>query len=284
MSFDNWCHARESESCIFCTNFRFSSYIHFIRFKNIAGKTLVSDIIMIRKCVERKQKALLVVPFVALVKEKIRFLERFLKPLGLKVGGYYANSSSLPFDKVNIAVCTFEQATFRINKLIDEDFDGISKFGIVIVDEIHMVNDPSRGYLIEPLLTKIKFAYEGKIQIVGMSATIPNIQDLSKWLNSVHFESDYRPIQLLEFVKLGNTIYDKKENIVKQLDPPIVSRDGPNHIYKLIQETTAQCNSVLIFCPTKVSCENSSKIVAKLVAIPTGAAVLTGSSAIRRSQ
>jgi POLQ-like helicase len=51
--------------------------------------------------------------------------------------------------------------------------------GVIVVDEIHMVGEAFRGALLETLLSKVvllnKHAKpQGGIQILGMSATLPN--------------------------------------------------------------------------------------------------------------
>ena len=71
-----------------------------------------------------------------------------------------------------------------------------------------MVGDESRGYLLELLMTKIKYMGRSEdIQFVGMSATLPNIQDLADWMGATLFQTDYRPVPLVEYVKLGDKIY-----------------------------------------------------------------------------
>lgn len=51
----------------------------------------------------------------------------------------------------------------------------IQDLGIVVVDELHMAGDASRGYLLELLLTKLRYIMKDDLQVVGMSATLPNL-------------------------------------------------------------------------------------------------------------
>lgn len=48
----------------------------------------------------------------------------------------------------------------------------IGDLGVVVLDELHMIDDDHRGYLMELLATKL-LSLERSVQIVGMSATIP---------------------------------------------------------------------------------------------------------------
>ena len=47
----------------------------------------------------------------------------------------------------------------------------VSGLGAVVLDELHMIDDENRGYLLELLATKL-LSMEHGVQVVGMSATL----------------------------------------------------------------------------------------------------------------
>lgn len=124
---------------------------------------------------------------------------------------------------VRVAVCTIEKANNLINRLIEEE--RLSDLGIVVVDEMHLVSDPHRGYLLELLLTKLQLyerlqnkiqsklnsfnqSFEDiKIQIVGMSASLSTISVLGSWLQAAVYTTDFRPIPLTELVYTRDSVY-----------------------------------------------------------------------------
>lgn len=56
-----------------------------------------------------------------------------------------------------------------INAAIEEC--SIGELGVVVLDELHMLDDEHRGYLLELMVTKLLLLQQD-IQIVGMSATL----------------------------------------------------------------------------------------------------------------
>lgn len=61
-----------------------------------------------------------------------------------------------------------------------------------------------------------------KIQIVGMSATLPNISELSDWLGAALYTTEFRPIPLTEYIKIDNKVYDASTMELKNDIQPIV--------------------------------------------------------------
>lgn len=56
-----------------------------------------------------------------------------------------------------------------VNAAIEEG--KIDQLGIVVLDELHMLDDENRGYLMELMVTKL-MSLQQDVRIVGMSATL----------------------------------------------------------------------------------------------------------------
>ncbi|GJN68675.1 hypothetical protein PLICBS_002719 [Purpureocillium lilacinum] len=154
-------------------------------------------------------KALLVLPYVALVQEKVRWLRSVVRDLRLpenpsydvakgpwrrradegaiRVVGFFGGGKvRATWDDFDIGVCTVEKArqlpstgvtpanSLQANALVNQAIDdcSIPKLRAVVLDELHMIDDDHRGYLLELIATKL-LSIEQPIQIVGMSATLP---------------------------------------------------------------------------------------------------------------
>ncbi|XP_035170628.1 DNA polymerase theta [Oxyura jamaicensis] len=241
-----------------------------------AGKTLVAELLILKQVLETRKKALFILPFVSVAKEKKCYLQALFQEVDVKVEGYMGSISPAGrFSSLDVAVCTIEKANGLINRLIEEN--QMDSLGVVVVDELHMLGDSHRGYLLELLLTKVRYVTEkvakrrtkttspgvGGIQIVGMSATLPNLGVLASWLDAELYCTDFRPVPLMEWVKIGNNIYDSSMNLVREFQPKLQLKGDEDHVVSLCYETVCDGHSVLLFCPSKNWCEKLADIIAR---------------------
>uniref|UniRef100_A0A8R1U210 Helicase POLQ-like n=1 Tax=Onchocerca volvulus TaxID=6282 RepID=A0A8R1U210_ONCVO len=233
-----------------------------------AGKTLVAEIVMLREIIVRRRSCILVVPYIAIAQEKVYSLSFFEDKLNVCVEEYAASKGRLPPIKrrkrESIYVATIEKANMLINSLIE--VDRIDEIGVVVVDELHMIGENIRGAIIEQGL--IKFMQKGSGQIIGMSATLSNIEQLSKFLNASIFSTKFRPVKLIEKVKIDNSLYivqpEGKLEFEMNLDENRLKNRDPDGLVLLLHDIVPK-RSVLIFCPTKQNCENVCKMVSHLM-------------------
>uniref|UniRef100_A0A8C4TR75 DNA polymerase theta n=1 Tax=Falco tinnunculus TaxID=100819 RepID=A0A8C4TR75_FALTI len=241
-----------------------------------AGKTLVAELLILKRVLETRKKALLILPFVSVAKEKKCYLQALFQEVDVRVEGYMGSMSPAGrFSALDVAVCTIEKANGLINRLIEEN--KMDSLGVVVVDELHMLGDSHRGYLLELLLTKVRYVTEkvakrqvkmashsfGGIQIVGMSATLPNLGLLASWLDAELYCTDFRPVPLKEWVKIGSNIYDSSMNLVREFQPKLQLKGDEDHVVSLCYETVCDGHSVLLFCPSKNWCEKLADIIAR---------------------
>jgi DNA polymerase theta len=73
-----------------------------------------------------------------------------------------------------------------------------------------MIGEESRGYLLEIMLTKLQYLSKvspsNKIKLLAMSATLPNLKEIAVWLDSSLFVTNFRPVMVKEYIKIGNEL------------------------------------------------------------------------------
>ncbi|XP_076358965.1 DNA polymerase theta-like [Tachypleus tridentatus] len=239
-----------------------------------AGKTLVAEILMLKKVLESKKKAIMILPFVSVAREKMFYFQSMFQEEGVRVDGYMGNHDPPGgFKSIDIAVCTIEKANSLVNRLIEEG--KLDQLGILVVDELHLLGDSHRGYLLELLLTKVLFVSKSfdntgtfnPVQVVGMSATLPNLELLAFWLRADLYYTDFRPVPLQEHLKIGDAMYEVQtmEQVATMKDRELTIHGDSDHTILLSLDTVVAGHSVLIFCPTKNWCEKLAESIAREV-------------------
>ncbi|XP_057670465.1 DNA polymerase theta isoform X1 [Diorhabda carinulata] len=229
-----------------------------------AGKTLVAEILAAKMIFEQKKRVIFILPFVSIVREKMYYFQDLFESSGIRVDGFMGSYNPPGgYNSVQFAICTIEKANSLINRLLEER--KLKEVGAVLIDEIHLLGDSSRGYLLELLLTKLRYISIKEnlsIQIIGMSATLPNLKQISKWLDAELFTTDFRPVPLKEQAHVCGEIYDINMKLIRSLSILPELKTDCDNILQLCLETIKESCSVLIFCPTKNWCENLAQQIA----------------------
>lgn len=190
-----------------------------------------------------------------------------MRSSGIRVEGFFGGYTAPGgFESADIAICTIEKANAIVNRLLEQQ--NIDSIGMVVVDEVHLISDSNRGYILELLLAKILYCsrkFDANIRIVAMSATLPNSELLQNWLASQFYSTSYRPIELREMIKIGNDIFDNSMNLVRTMskDEYAMIEKDQDHIAQLCIETIVNGAAVIVFCPSKDWCETLATHVAQ---------------------
>src|SRR5579863_8057084 len=155
------------------------------------GKTLVAEY-AIWLAQQRHQRVIYTTPLKALSNQKYRDLREIYgyDAVGLVTGDIVEHS------RASIVIMTTE--VYR-NMLLGEGGDRfiegenpsislLADVGFVVFDELHYLSDIGRG----PVWEEAIICSPPHVQLVGLSATVSNAEDLADWISRVH-----RPISLV---------------------------------------------------------------------------------------
>ncbi|HEC76426.1 MAG TPA: DEAD/DEAH box helicase [Thermoplasmatales archaeon] len=214
-----------------------------------AGKSLVAYISVLQSAL-RGEKSIYIVPLRALAREKYEDLLEF-EEIGVRIGISTGDLDEKGgyLSKYDIVVCTSEKA----DSLLRHKAEWMNDVKIVVADEIHLINDGSRGPTLEVNLAR--FMLMKPVQIIALSATIKNAYKIAEWLDAVLIESDWRPVPLKEGILMGKSI-DFLNDGIKKLE-----KSG---IEGLVEDVLSQNGQALIFVNTRRSAQSSALKLAEI--------------------
>ncbi len=200
-------------------------------------------------------KVLYLVPLRALASEKIEDCRRFLcRGTGFKAAvstGDYDSSDPWLAD-YDVIVATNEKA----DSLLRHRAPWIDDVSLVVFDELHLLEDLDRGPTLEVVITKLRRRLPSA-QLIGLSATISNAEEIADWLSAKTVVSEWRPVPLKEGILFGRKIEFSDGN-VWELKPM-----SENVIVNAVLNVVAEGGQALVFALTRSKAENYAAKIAK---------------------
>jgi len=218
-----------------------------------SGKTLIAEMAFL-KHFQNGGKTIYIVPLKALAVEKYNEFSKKYEKIGMKVAVSVGDfdSSDEWLGAYDLIITTSE----KLDSLMRHGATWIKNITLVIADEIHLMDDPARGPTLEIILTKLM---EEVNQIIALSATIANADEIAEWLNARVIKSDYRPIPLYRGVFYPNELIleNKKKMIKGEGKPEIV----------LVNDTINMGKQAIVFVSTRRSAEACAEEISKNIQV-----------------
>ncbi|KJH44065.1 DEAD/DEAH box helicase [Dictyocaulus viviparus] len=174
-------------------------------------------------------KCIYIAPMKSLVQEMVGNFTKRLAPFGITVGEMTgdAQMSKEQFMATQIIVCTPEKYDIVSRKGGERAYSQLVR--LVVIDEIHLLHD-DRGPVLEAIVVRTLRQVEqthDDCRLVGLSATLPNYQDVGTFLrvkpeHLYYFDNSFRPVPLEQqyigvtekkalkrFQAMNEVVYDK---------------------------------------------------------------------------
>jgi helicase len=162
-----------------------------------AGKTWLAER-AIEEVLGRGGRAIYLTPLRAQADElEERWLKRFATvPVGAYSGARAraGGRSEVPYHSARVLIMTPERLD-ACTRWWRSHWTWLPEVELVVVDEFHLLADPSRGPRLEGTLGRVR-RLNPLARVLALSATLGNREELAEWLGGVEFASEWRPIPL----------------------------------------------------------------------------------------
>ncbi len=220
-----------------------------------SGKTLVAELCCLKHVLDRGAKAIYLAPLRALASEKYEDFQRFaklIKPngqrvnVGISTGDY--DSADTWLGRYDIIITTNEKA----DSLLRHRAKWMGDIGLVVADEVHLLNEAERGPTLEVVLARL-MEVNPNIQVLALSATMGNVDEVAAWLKAQYVITEWRPVNLKEGVLLHDEIQFRDGDARK------IERKTANDTVNLALNTVKTGGQALVFASTRKNAASMAK-------------------------
>jgi helicase len=212
-----------------------------------SGKTLVAELCALKHILEKNGKTIYLTPLRALANEKFEDFKKYASirktdgkcvRIGISTGDF--DSSDPWLGRFDIIITTNEKA----DSLLRHRAKWMDEISLIVADEVHLLNEAERGPTLEVVLARL-MQINPDIQILALSATINNVEEIAEWLKADHVTTEWRPIPLKEGVLLHDEIQFKDGDARK------IEKKTKNTAINLALNTVKFGGQALIFASTR---------------------------------
>ncbi len=218
-----------------------------------SGKSLVAYLAILTS-VLKGGKALYIVPLRALASEKHEDLKAF-EPLGVRVGLTMGDYDRIDpnLEKFDVIIATSERA----DSLLRHRTGWLKSLTVVVADEVHLMHDADRGPTLEVTLAKLR-QVNPSAQVIALSATIGNSEEIAAWLGAEHVTSEWRPVPLRTGV-----FHDGKVRFSEGTERD-VPKDG-DALSSLVVDILSEGGQAIVFVNTRRATESLAKKLSSVI-------------------
>jgi helicase len=173
-----------------------------------SGKTLVAECCALKHVLEKNGKTVYLTPLRALANEKFEDFKKYTSlrkksgghvRVGISTGDY--DSSDSWMERYDVIITTNEKA----DSLLRHRAKWMDEISLIVADEVHLLNEAERGPTLEVVLARL-MQVNPDMQVLALSATINNVQEIAGWLKADYVVTEWRPVILKEGVLLHEEI------------------------------------------------------------------------------
>lgn len=245
-----------------------------------SGKTMIGELAALYGSA-RGERSYMLLPLRALVNDKYDEFTRKYGDFGLRIirstGEIADDNDALLRGKFDIALLTYERFAALALTLPHV----LRQVGVIVIDEVQMITDRSRGANLEFILTLLKAQRLLGIepQLIALSAVIGDTNGFESWLDARLLITDKRPVPLDEgLMNLAGSFRYISDRDEKRADGYVIPEyrkgSAQDVIIPLVRKLVAAGEKVIVFRENKPKVRATAEYLARGLGLGSAAETL----------